>query len=78
VQELVQQEENRRQSGGTSRAVHASIEATLTFLRAALAKTQRLVQQQVEPSADLRSQQQQLCAGSRSRPVDGGAGTRRA
>jgi transposase len=43
-------------------AVHASIEATLAFLREELAKTQRLVQQQVEQSATLRSQQQLLCS----------------
>jgi transposase len=62
LQEMVQQEENRRQSGGGSRAVRASIEATLTFLRAELAKTQRLVQEQVQRSAELRSQQQLLCS----------------
>jgi hypothetical protein len=52
---MVQQEENRRQSGGSSSAVHASIEATLAVLRAELAKTQRLVQEQVAQSAELRS-----------------------
>jgi transposase len=62
LQEMVQQEENRRQSGGSSGAVRASIEATLTFLRKELAKTQQLVQQQVERSAELRSQQQLLCS----------------
>jgi transposase len=62
LQEMVQQEENRRQSGGSSRAVQASIEATLAFLRQELAKTQRLVQQQVDQSAELRSQQQLLCS----------------
>ncbi len=62
LQEMVQQEENRRQSGGGSSAVRASIEATLTFLRAELAKTQRLVQQQVQRSAELRTQQQLLCS----------------
>jgi transposase len=65
LQEMVQQEENRRQSGGSSSAVRASIEATLTFLRQELAKTQRLVQQQVEHSAYLKDQQLLLCAGSR-------------
>jgi hypothetical protein len=30
---MVHQEENRRQSGGSSSAVRASIEATLTFLQ---------------------------------------------
>src|SRR5215469_8191490 len=54
LQEMVGQEENRRQSGGGSRAVRASIAATLTFLRKELAKTQRLVQQQVQQSAELR------------------------
>jgi transposase len=62
LQEMVQQEENRRQSGGSSSAVQASIAATLVFLRQELAKTQRLVQQQVEQSAELRSQQQLLCS----------------
>ncbi len=62
LQEMVQQEENRRQSGGSSSAVRASIESTLAFLRQELAKTQRLVQQQVEQSAELRSQQQLLCS----------------
>ena len=42
--------------------VRASIEATLAFLREELAKTQRLVQQQLEQSAELRSQQQLLCS----------------
>jgi transposase len=59
---MVQQEVNRRQGGGSSRAVRASIEATLAFLREELAKTQHLVQQQVEQSAELRSQQQLLCS----------------
>jgi transposase len=62
VQERVQQEENRQQSGGSSSAVHASIEATLAFLRKELAKTQQLVQEQVQRSAELRSQQQRLCS----------------
>jgi transposase len=62
LQEMVQQEENRRPSGGSSSAVQASIEATLGFLREELAKTQRLVQQQVKQSAELRSQQQLLCS----------------
>ena len=62
LQEMLQ-EENRRQSGGSSSAVRASIGATLTFLRTELAQTQRLVQQQLERSAELRSQQQLLCSG---------------
>ena len=62
LQEMVQQEENRRQSGGSSSAVRASIEATLAFLRQELATTPRLVQQQVEQSAELRSHQQLLCS----------------
>jgi transposase len=62
LQEMVQQEENRRQSGSSSSAVRASIEATLAFLRQEPAKAQRLVQQQVEQSAELRSQQQLLCS----------------
>jgi transposase len=61
-QEMVQQAENRRQSGGSSSAVHASIEVTLAFLRQELAKTQRLVQEQVEQSVELRSHQQLLCS----------------
>jgi transposase len=62
LQEMVGQEENRRQSGGGSSAVRASIEATLAFLRQELAKTQRLVQQQVKQSAELHRQQQLLCS----------------
>jgi transposase len=62
LQELVQHEENRRQSGGTARAVRASIEATLACLRAELAKTQRRVQQQVERSAQRQDQQHLLCS----------------
>ena len=62
LQEMGQHEANRRQSGGSARAVRASIEATLAFLRAELAKTQRLVQQQVQPSGELRRQQQLLCS----------------
>jgi transposase len=59
---MVQPEENRRQSGGSSGAVRASIEATLAFLRGELAKTQRLVQQHVERSAHLKDQQLLLCS----------------
>jgi transposase len=62
LQEMVQQEDNRRQSGGGSSAVRASIEATLAFLRQELAKTQRLVQQQMQRSAELRRQPQLLCS----------------
>src|SRR5258707_3119746 len=62
LQQLLQHEEHRRQRGGSSSAVRASIEATRAFLRAELAKTPRLVQQQVEQSAERRSQQQLLCA----------------
>ena len=62
LQEMVQQEEHRRQRGGSSSAVHAALEATLAFLSMELAKTQRLVQHQVERSAELRSQQQLLCS----------------
>jgi hypothetical protein len=43
LQEMAQQEFNRRQSRIHSPAVLASIEATLAFLRAEMAKTQRLV-----------------------------------
>ena len=42
--------------------MRASIESTLAFLRQELAKTQRLVQQQVDQSAERRSQQQLLCS----------------
>lgn len=56
LQEMAQQEVNRQQSGIHSPAVRASIEATLTFLRAELAKTQRLIQEQLERSAELKQQ----------------------
>jgi transposase len=60
LQERAQQEVHRLQSGIPSPAVLASIEATLAFLRAALAKSQRLVQEQLERSAELKHQQQLL------------------
>jgi transposase len=47
LQEMAQQEVNRRQSGIHSPAVLASIEATLAFLRAEMAQMQRLVQEQL-------------------------------
>jgi hypothetical protein len=51
AQEMAQQEVNRRQSGIPSPAVLISIEATLAFLREEMAKTQRLVQEPIERSA---------------------------
>jgi transposase len=54
LQEMAQQEVNRQQSGIHSPAVRASIEATLTFLRAEVAKTQRLIQEQLERSAEVK------------------------
>jgi transposase len=56
LQELAQQEVNRRQSGIHSPAVLASIEATLAFWRAEMAHMQRLVQEQLERSAELQQQ----------------------
>ncbi len=56
LQEMAQQEVNRQQSGIHSPAVRASIEATLTFLRAEVAKTQRLIQEQLERSAEVKQQ----------------------
>ncbi len=61
-QEMGQQEENRRQRGGSAQAVRASIAATRAFLRQELAQTQHRVQQQVEQSAELRRHQQLLCS----------------
>jgi transposase len=68
LQELAQQEGNRLQRGIPSPAVLASIETTLAFLRAEIAKSQRfvsassalrqrLVQEQLERSAELKHQQ---------------------
>jgi hypothetical protein len=51
-QERVQQAVKRPQSGSPSPAVRAAIAATLTFLRAALAQTHRLIQEQRERSAE--------------------------
>jgi transposase len=62
LQEMAQQEVNRLQSGLHSPSVHASMEATRTFLRQEIATMQRLVQEQVEPSADLQHQQYLLCS----------------
>jgi len=55
-QELVQQEVNRQPSGSHSPAGRPSIAATLTFLRAEVAKTQRLIQEPRERSAALKQQ----------------------
>src|SRR5258708_21655593 len=62
LQEMAQQEVNRLQSGLHSPLVRASMEATLTFLRQEIATMQRLVQEQVEQSADLRHKQHLLCS----------------
>jgi transposase len=62
LQEMAQQESNRQQSGISSPAVLASIEATLAFLRAEMAKTHRLVQAQLERSAELKPQLLLLCS----------------
>lgn len=62
LQEMAQQEVNRWQSGLHSPAVRASMEATLAFLRHEIAPMQRLVQEQVEQSADLQHKQRLLCS----------------
>jgi len=62
LQEMAQQEVNRLHSGLYSAAVRASTEATLTFLRQEIAKMQRLVQEQVERSAELQHKQRLLCS----------------
>ncbi len=62
LQEMAQQEVNRLHSGLHSPAVRASMEATLAFLRQEMAQMQRLVQEQVEQSADLQHQQRLLCS----------------
>jgi hypothetical protein len=59
---MAQQEGNRLQSGLHSPAVRASLEATLAFLRQEVVQMQRLVQAQVEQSADLPHQQRLLCS----------------
>jgi transposase len=65
LQEMAQQAVNRQQSGIRSVAVLASIEAMVAFLRELreeIAKTQRLVQEPVERSAQLKQQQMLLCS----------------
>ncbi len=62
LQEMAQQEVNRQQSGIRSAAVLTSIEALLAFVREEIAKTQRLIQEQVERSAELKQQQGLLCS----------------
>jgi transposase len=59
---MAQQEVNRLHSGLHSPAVRASREATLAFVRQEIAKMQHLVQEQIEPSADLRHKQRLLCS----------------
>ena len=60
--EMAQQELNRLHSGLHSPAVRASLEATLAFVRQEIAQMQRLVQAQVEQSADLQHKQRLLCS----------------
>jgi transposase len=62
VQEMVQQEGNRQQSGIRSPAVQASLEATRAFLHEEMVKIQRQIQQLLEQSAELKGQQQLLCS----------------
>jgi len=62
LQEMAQQEVNRLQSGLHSPAVRASMEATLAFLRQEIDAMQRLVQEQLEQSADLQHKQRLLCS----------------
>jgi transposase len=62
LQEMAHQEGNRQQSGVRSAAVLASLEATRAFLSQEIAKVQRLLQEQVEQSAELRGQQLLLCS----------------
>jgi transposase len=62
LQEMAQQEVNRLHSGLHSPSVRASMEGTLAFLRQEIAKMQRLVQEQVERSADLQHKQRLLCS----------------
>jgi transposase len=62
LQEMAQQEGNRLQSGLHSPAVRASLDATLAFVKREIAQMQRLVQDQVEQSADLQHKQQLLCS----------------
>jgi transposase len=62
LQEMAQQEVNRLHSGLHSPAVRASLEATLAFLRQEVDTMQRLVQEQLEQSADLQHKQRLLCS----------------
>jgi hypothetical protein len=62
LQEMAQQEINRLQSGLHSPAVRASLEATLAFVKHEILQMQRLVQDQVEQSADLQHKQHLLCS----------------
>jgi transposase len=62
LQEMAQQEVNRLQSGLHSPAVRASMEGTLAFVREEIVKMQRLVQEQLEQSADLQHKERLLCS----------------
>ena len=62
LQEMAQQEVNRLHSGLHSPTVRASMQAVLAFVRHEIAPMQRLVQEQVEQSADLQHQQRLLCS----------------
>jgi transposase len=62
AQQMARQEVNRLHSGLHSPAVRASLEATLAFWRQEVDTMQRLVQEQLEQSADLQHKQRLLCS----------------
>jgi transposase len=59
---MAQQEVNRLQSALHSPAVRASMEGTLAFVREEIVKMQRLVQEQLEQSAELPHKERLLCS----------------
>ncbi len=62
LQEMAQQEKNRRQSLESSPAVQSSIEATLGFLEGEITRVREQIGEHLKESKDLGEKQQQLCS----------------
>ncbi len=62
LQEMAQQEKNRRQSLANSPAVQASIAATLEFLEGEISRVREQISEHLGRSEELGEKQQQLCS----------------
>ncbi len=62
LQEMAQQEQNRKQNNSNSPSVLASIEATLVFLEQEIARMRALIGEHLQRTDELKTKQQQLCS----------------